>query len=149
MSSLIAIGLFCITNTIFHGVSSNILNILINHHSIIDKKLEYIKNENIKKTEALLSVINLNSNLFSDLRLLTREIKEIRENILDIKDYICDINDNISVFKDEEKLRVFNFVENISDNNISPKSTTSTKTNESNETIDSNESTQNYGVISL
>ena len=147
MSNLIAIGMFCITNTIFHSISFNILNTLINQHSLIDKKIEEIKNENIKKTDAILSVINLNSNLFSDLRLLTREIKEIKKNICDIKNYICDINDNMSIFKDEEKGRLFNFVENISDNNISPKSTISTKTNESNESIDSNESTQIYDVI--
>jgi len=149
MSNLIAIGMFCITNTIFYSISFNILNTLITQHSLIDKKIEEIKNENIKKTDAILSVINLNSNLFSDLRLLTREIKEIKKNICDIKDYICDINDNMSIFKDEEKGRLFNFVENISDNNISPKSTISTKTNESNESIDSNESTQIYDVIRL
>ena len=100
------IGVFCATNLVFQIIGNFKLNKVIeNQNTVIEQQhafqikvlneLNFIHNNKVKTNEVLLSLLKLNDNLFSDLRLIVKFIKNINQEI-------GEINAKIDVFEKVE-----------------------------------------------
>ena len=84
-NGLFTIGIFCIVNVIYNYTIFHTTILLVEKQTEIDNKLETIKNENADKNDVLLSLIKINENLFSDIRLLNREIAEMKGQFAELR----------------------------------------------------------------
>jgi hypothetical protein len=111
------IGVFCATNLFFQLVCNFKLNKVIeNQNTVTEKQDEFqrrvfheliiINNNKEKTNEFLLSLLKLNDNLFSDLRLIVNFIKNIKQEIREI-------NTKFDVF---EKIEITSESDDIIDN---------------------------------
>jgi hypothetical protein len=89
------VGVFCVTNLIVQFVGNFKLNKVIENQNTVTEKqdenqrtvlneLKFITTNKEKTNEILLSLLKLNDNLFSDLRLIIKNIKNIHQEIGEI-----------------------------------------------------------------
>lgn len=85
---LLAASIICATN-FFLNIGLNCkINKLMNHNARLENNIHEIKKDNSKKTEAILSLLNLYDNLFNDVIISTNKIAIIQDNIREISEKI-------------------------------------------------------------
>lgn len=106
------VGVFCVTNLLFQLVGNFKLNKVIeSQNTVIERQDEFqtrvlndldnIYNNKEKTNEFLLSLLKLNDNLFSDLRLIVNFIKNIHQEICEINEKI-DFLDKVEISSESD-----------------------------------------------
>jgi hypothetical protein len=94
-----AVGMFCATNFLFHFVYNFKINKVLESQDNIEKKLEIMNKYKENTYEVLLSLLKLNDNLFSEIRLLSKLVKNINIDIGEINTKIDTLN-NLNIITD-------------------------------------------------
>jgi len=106
------VGVFCVTNLFFQLFCNFKLNKIVeNQDTVIEQQnvfqtrvlneLDIIYNNKEKTNEILLSLLKLNDNLFSDLRLIVNFMKNIHQEIGEINEKI-DVFDKVEISSESD-----------------------------------------------